>query len=251
MADTLLDIVQGILVEMSSDAVNSISDTIESEDVAKIVQTVYKEMVHEFDLPGKKDIRALDGLGDTDKPNYMQIPADISKILWIKYDCRAAVSDPKAYRTIPHKDPADFIEMVNSRDSTDTTNNKVVQHSANIPLVIAKLQAPSYWTSFDDDYIVFDSYDSVVDSTLQTSKSMCEVYEEPSLTIDDATVPDLPDNLIPVLYTQALNRCMVVMKTTLNPKTERNENRLRVRSQRNKWRQGRVLFEGPDWGRRR
>lgn len=247
---TVLELVQGILNEMGSDKVNSISDTIESEDVASILRQVYSEIVDEYSLPSTQTLSALTGLGDTDLPNLMQIPDDEWNIKWIKYDCRLDVSGDKAYRDIQYMDPIDFVTLVNGQPSTDTTNYVVVQWDANVPLVINKVKAPTYWTSFDDNYIVFDSYDSNVDSTLQSSKSMYFAETRPQLSVEDDAIPDLPQNLENLLYITALNRCMSVKTRELNPKTNQEENRLRIRGQRNKWRQGRQTFEGPDYGRK-
>jgi len=247
---TVLELVQGILNEMGSDKVNSISDTIEAEDVAGILGQVYSEIVDEYSLPSTQSLRALTGLGDTDLPNVMEIQDDAWNVKWIKYDCRLDVSGNKTYRDIIYMAPIDFVTLVNGQPSTDTTNYQVVQWDANVPLVINKYKAPTYWTSFDDTLIVFDSYDSNVDSTLQSSKSIYLVETRPVFTVDDDFLPDIPENLENLLYITALNRCMSTKTKELNPKTNQEENRLRVRGQRNKWRQGRQEFTGPDYGRK-
>lgn len=250
MADrSLLDIVQGILVEMVSDEVNSISDTLEASSVANIVRQVYFEIIEEFGLPANKTLQALTGLGDVTKPTHMKIPQETSLVEWIKYDARISVSAQKLYRDIIFKDPLDFVTLVNARPSTDTINYQIVQWDANVPLVIGKKSAPTYWTSFDDEFVVFDSYNNVVDSTLQSSKSMCSVETRPIFIISDNFVPALPENLSNLLYIQALSRCMINFKDKVSPKIERQENRVRVRTQRSKWRQGRQKYQGPDYGR--
>lgn len=247
---TLLEIVQGILDETDGDEVNSITDTTESMQVASIVRQVFYDIVEEMDIPALVTLGALEGLGDTLRPNIMQIPENYNKILWIKYDVRQATGDNKNYRNVDYKSPLDFVGYVNQRPSTDTDNYQVVLWSVNTPLVIRKLQGPQFWTSFDDGLIVFDGYNSNVDTTLQASKSLVQASQSPTLTLDDDSVPQLPDSYSRLLYTQSLARCFANLKTTLNPKHERNENRLRVRSQRNKWRAGRMLHERPHYGRK-
>lgn len=247
---TLLQIVQDILGEMDGDAVNSISDTIESQSIASVVRQTFYDIVEEMDIPGRQTLGSLEGLGDVSRPNVMQIPSNVNKVLWIKYDIRADVSSDKRYSNITYKNPLEFVEYVNYRPSTDTTNYQVVQWDSNVPLIIRKTHYPEYWTSFDDDLIVFDGYDSNVDTTLQASKSICQLQVSPTLVLADNSVPDLPNNLNRLLYTQALARCCADFKAQLNPKHERNENRFRVRSQRNKWREGRMVKSGPDYGRK-
>ena len=247
---TLLEIVQDILTEMSGDQVNSISDTQEATDVANVVKVVWNELIDEIDFPFHKELVTLEGLADPSKPNYMRIPENVSRIEWIKYDTRPSLTSAKDYTPMVKMEPSDFIDFVNARPSTDTSNYVVVQHTADIPLVIGKLDSPSYWTTFDDEYVVFDSYDSDVEATLQTSKTICSAFIRPTFTVADDHVPDLPENMFNVLRIHALNRCMFALKQTINPKTEREENRLRVRAQRNKQRALRKHLDWPDYGRK-
>lgn len=247
---TLLDLVQDILGELNSDEVNSISDTTEATTVAGIIRRVYRDIVSEQDVPSKMDIVNLTGLSDTSRPNIMQIPENVSRILWIKYDNRVDVAADRAYADIPYKDPLDFIAYVNARPDTDTTNYQVVQWSINMPLTIYKYAGPTCWTSFDDEYVVFDSFNIDVDSSLQASKSIAQVYKQPSLTLTDTAEVDLPENLESLLWHEAFNRASIALKSEQNPKNERNENRFRVRAQRNKWRQGRMKEDYPSYGRK-
>ncbi len=245
----LLEIVQDILTEISGDQVNSISDTQEATDVATIVKIVWNEMIDELELPSNKQLLALEGLADLAKPNYMRIPQGAALIEWIKYDTRVSLTANKEYTDIRFLVPHDFIEFCNSRPDTDTTNYQVVYDSTNLPLVIGKLDAPSYWTTFDDEYIVFDSYDSDVDTTLQSSKSMTSAFMRPVFTLEDTFTPDLPENMFSALRIHALNRCMADLRQSVNPKTERVESRLRVRQQRSKQRSRRKHNDWPDYGR--
>lgn len=247
---TLLEIVQSILTEMSGDQVNSISDTQEATDVAAMVKVIWNELIDEIEFPFHKELVSLEGLGDPTKPNYMRIPENVSRIEWIKYDTRPSLSAARDYNPIAKMEPEKFVDYVNSRPSTDTSNYQVVQYSANIPLIIGKLDSPSYWTTFDDEYVVFDSYDSDVEATMQSSNIICSAFIRPTFTISDDYVPDLPENMFNVLRIHALNRCMFALKQTINPKTEREENRLRVRAQRNKQRALRKHLDWPDYGRK-
>lgn len=233
-ARNVLELVQDILTEMGSDEVNSISDTIEATSVANIMRQVYYEIVDEMSLPSTQTLQSLTGLGDTSRPNVMQIPDDASNIKFIKYDVRLNSTDNYNYRDIVYKCPDEFIRFVNGNPSTDTVNYQVVLWTPNVPLVIHKLKGPTYWTSFDDNYVVFDSYDSNVDSTLQSSKSIIISETRPDFFVEDTFIPALPENLENVLYIQTLNRCFADLKATLNAKGEREESRRRVRAMRNK-----------------
>lgn len=247
---TLLDIVQDILNELVSDEVNSISDTNEALVVANIVKRTFIDISNEMNLPHQKDVTSLDPYSDLSKPNFLKIPEDTSKVLWLRYDIRTSTTGNKAYTDITWMCPEDFLYYVNARPSTDTSNYQLVYYSANVPLVINKKVGPTYWTSFDDDTLIFDNYNSAVDSTLQASKTLAYVERSPSLIIADATIINLPENLNSLLYNSALSRASLDLNKEMSPVGARNESRMRVRAQRNKWRQGRIIDGDPNYGRK-
>jgi hypothetical protein len=247
---TLLDLVQGVLSVTDGDNVNSISDTVEATQIADLVRQCYFDIIDEMELPGTGTLGNLEGLGDTDLPTVMRLPENISLVEWMKYDVRLDNTDDKVYRDIKYKDPHDFVTYTNNRSSTDTTNYKVCIVENSSPIIVDKTTGPTYWTTFDDEYIVFDSFDSNVDSTLQSSKSIFYGYKRPTFTLEDEFIADLPENLFTYLYSMAEARAFAAFKQDLNPKSERQENRARIRVQRNKWRSGRFNNEGPDYGKR-
>lgn len=248
---TLLDLVQGILTETNGDQVNSISDTLEATDVANVVRQKYFDIIDEMDLPVNFQLISLEGLGDVTKPTHVRIPENVGQIQWIKYDTRTSNLLQKHYIDLTYRTPQEFVTLVNGRSSIDTTNYQIVQQDSNIPLIIGKLLGPTYWTSFDDEFIVLDSYNNAVDDTIQSSKNICYASTRPVFTLVDSFVADLPENLFGLLYAQSKATCFADFKETLNPKAERDESRLRVRSQRNKWRQSRMTHVGANYGRTR
>lgn len=70
---------------MTSDEVNSISDTAESMQVATIVQTVYFNMATRADLPEHMAMFQLTASGDPTLPILMYRPSNVDKVQWIKY----------------------------------------------------------------------------------------------------------------------------------------------------------------------
>lgn len=249
MQRTVLELIQDIITETGGDAINSISDTIEASDVGTILKQVYSEIVDMYDLPSTRTVQALDGLADVAKPNIMKIPDGSYDIQWIKYDNRLDPSGNKNYQPIAYLDPETFISRCTAGPSTDTTNYVVVMWDSSIPLIVNKTRGPQFWTSFDDKYIVFDSFNILVDSTLQTGKSMIYVETRPNLVIADDTVPTLPENLENLLYIKTLNRVLGTDDRG-NQMLVRQEMHTEVRTQRNKWRQGRQTVNDNDFGRK-
>lgn len=234
---------------MDSDEVNSISDTVESMQVANFIKDIYWEIVDERDLPHHNAMFALEASTDPANPTNMHLPDNVSKVNWIKYDVRAEASGLKEYVQMHWMDPRDFVEYTDSRNSTDTDSNLVVTYQTNIPLVISKVNAPTYYTTFDDEYFVFDSYNATLEATLQSSKSLCYGAIRPTFEMTDTFIPALPENLFNLLYTTATNRCHGVSKQQINPMLDRNEKRVRVRAQSNKFRQE-IPNQWPDFGRK-
>ena len=80
MKMTLLEIVQNILSAMDAEEISSISDTIESQQVAEEVKTTYYENFGNFQLRSRFDIIQLEALADsTDKPNILKVPANVDQ----------------------------------------------------------------------------------------------------------------------------------------------------------------------------
>lgn len=70
---------------MSSDEVNSISDTTESLQVANIVQNKYYDIISRGALPDDYNLFQLNASIDPTKPTLMSVPAGCTFIKWIKY----------------------------------------------------------------------------------------------------------------------------------------------------------------------
>jgi hypothetical protein len=81
---TLLDMTQSILSSMGSDQVNSISDTVESTQVAEILRQTYYNMLGRYDLPEHNIFVQLVQTGVT-QPTLMFLPPGMSRVEWIKY----------------------------------------------------------------------------------------------------------------------------------------------------------------------
>ena len=85
MKFTLLDMTQNILSAMSSDEVNSISDTTESMQVAQIIKNKYYDIVSRGELPEHQELFQLDPATDGSTPVLMFVPDGVSKINSIRY----------------------------------------------------------------------------------------------------------------------------------------------------------------------
>lgn len=221
---TLLDMVQSILNDMDSDAVNSISDTVEAMQVASIVRDTYLAFAASRDWPWLESLTNLTGLGDTSNPTQMRMPTSVDKLKWVKYN----------KKDVTYLPPKDFKDLIDRRDTTASNVNAGGYVTDRDPL---------YWTSYDDDYVWFDSYDSSVDSTLQESKSTVFAVLSPSWTHSDAFVPQLPVKLFPTLLSDAKSTAFLTLKQSANPKEEQKARRGTTRAIAESWR-----VEKGEWG---
>lgn len=201
--ETLLELVQSVMDNMNRAEISSIFDLEESHILAKMARDVYFLLINEADWSSIETIIELGSAADNTRPNYMVLPQNLTEVHEIKYNVRTSTDTKDLIKTINRITPRQFLEITQLRDSSATNTTQVTDFGG------AKYQiyndtAPKYWTSFDDAYVAFDSYDSVVDDCLVASKSTAIVALEPAFIIADDFVPDLPNKLFPY-YKARLN----------------------------------------------
>lgn len=153
------------------------------------------------------------------------------------------------YKKIKYKEPVEFLKYISTRDPT-ATNISVVQDYNGSYLFIQNDKDPEYWTSFDDQYVVFDSYNQAYESTIMSSKSRCIVYTNPAMTRDNASIPSLPDEAFPALIEESKSVAFLALKEMANQKAEQKSARQQRWLSRKAWKaHGGIDY--PDYGRKR
>lgn len=244
---SLLELVQDILNDLDSDNVNSIYDTVESEQVAQIVKSTYFAMMSNRNWPHMKKLISLTASGDEAYPTHMKLDDKVKELCFINYN-KAKVGDTrKLYQQVRWMEPDDFLRVTNNRNNTQDVIDIITDRSG-VELLIRNDQPPSYYTTFDDDYIVFDSYDKAVDDTLQESKVQAQGYVYPTWEMDDYFVPFLPDEAFTLLLEEAKSRASLKLKQTQDIKAEQEAGRQNRWLARKDWRvQGGIQY--PNYGR--
>lgn len=233
---TLLEIVQDVMNDMDSDEVNSISDTVEATQIANICRSVYYDVITTIDLPEHLELTPVTGLSDSTKPNFMDANS-ITEIKELRYNVSETLGELE-YKLIYYVSPHEFIQKVVSRDTTSSNVIKVQDPTSGIQLPIFNDKAPDYYTSFDDRYLCFDSYNSAVDTTLQTSKTMAFAVKLPSFTLTDSAVPDMDDTIFPYYLAEVKSRCLSLLKGGVDPKVEQFARKHRYTQKNNRWKTG-------------
>lgn len=249
MKMTLLAMVQDILNDMTSDQVSDINDTIESAQVTQFIKTTYYDLVAELGISGHSEVFQLTAFGDTSNPTKLKMADNVSEMFWLKYNKKLTAGAADDYKEVKYMSPLEFVEHCNKRDSTASNVQKVTGQG--IDILIRNDLAPTYWTTFDDDIIVMDSYDVSLENSLQQSKTQAYGILEPTWTQSNTFVPDLPANLFPLFLSRAKLTCQAKIKSIQDPLEQYKERKLKVRYQTTKRRakESRYL-EGPDYGRK-
>jgi len=247
MKKTLLEIVQIILNDLDSDSVNSISDTAESEQVASMIRSTYEKLIANRNWPHLRKLFQLEHVGDLTKPNYLRAPEKLKELSFFKYECQKQDGE-LLQQEINYMHPDDFLRYISSRNQNNDSVSIITDFGGS-KLLITNDQAPKYWTSFDDKYIVTDSYDKNVDDVLQKSKTQCVGYVYPTWVHEDTFTPDLPVEAFPALINEALSVASLRLKQLPDQKAEQDAQRQQRWLARKAWRlEGGIRYE--NYGRK-
>ena len=246
---TLLEIVNDIANDLDTDPVTTINGTVESVQIAQIVKTVYFELIANRNWPHLKRTIQLEASGDTSRPTHMRLPDLVKEMLVLNYNKLLSTDLTRdRYEEIKFLEPDEFLSKVNSRDVTDSNVTKVTDFGG-APIYIVTDAQPQWYTSFDDEYIVMDAYDSDIESTLEETNTQAVVYVEPSWTHDDSAIPDLPSEAFPLLVEEAKSTAFIVIRQSANMKAEQKAKRQNTWLSRKSWRvNGGIRY--PDYGRK-
>jgi hypothetical protein len=219
MKSTLLQIVQSILSDMDSEAVNALGDSVEAQQVASVVEDTYFNIIAARNIPEHNKLIPLVSLSSNARPTHFTYPARTKELIRVDYNIgTASLQD---YREIVYVEPLVFIDRMSETDLKVTTVDQSVE------LFVANNKDPSYYTSFNDNHIIMDSYDAAVEAHLVASKtrSFCSIY--PTFSQTDAFEPDLDQTLMPLLLSESKSACFSLFKGGSDPKVEQAARRLK------------------------
>lgn len=247
MKMSLLELVVDILNDMDSDEVNSIDDTVESQQVAQIVKSTYFALISNRNWPHLKRGISLEAPGSDATPTHMKLASNVKELISINYNKVRDGETRKRYEQVRWAEPDDFLRMTNHRNS-DEPNIDIITDPSGIELLIRNDQPPTYFTSFDDTHVVFDSYDIAVDDTLQENKVQAQGYVIPNWLTEDDFIPDLPEEAFTLLLEEAKSRASLKLRQSQDVKAEQEAGRQNRWLSRKAWRV-RGGIEYPNYGR--
>lgn len=236
MSKSLLDYVQDILSSMDSDEVNSISDTTESLQVARVVRTVFDNICVRADLNEHYSIFQVEASGDADKPTVMYRPSDVLNILWIKYNSETTDDTNNNFKDLKFYPLNDYLLLMHGLKE-DADNVLTFTHDVNgdtMTFMCENDRAPIRYTTFDDSTILFNSYDADVDTTLQKVKTLCYGKRQQVFTMDDDFVPFIDLEFQQLLLNESKSLAFVELKQVEHTKAEKESRRMWIKGMKNK-----------------
>lgn len=233
MQRTLLMVVQEYLDSTSGFYVNSIHETDEALQVAKIAERVYYRMVQQYpDLLFTMKDTNLDAVSDSARPNYLLIPKDVQDIQQSKiyYNVAEGSTSTLKYKELIYMPPVEFADYTGKRDDS-SANAIVVEGFDSNKMVVIDNQWPTYFTSFDNTYVVFDSYHKDYDSTLQASKTRIVATEQAIFLQEDDFIIPIPETLSETYLDMFLDEAMNLIYQQPNAMLSQRARAARIRLQ--------------------
>jgi len=251
---TLLEMVQHILAAMGSDEVNSYDDTVESHQVAQLIRQVFYDAAVELSLPEHEGMFELNASGNADLPCLMTLPSSAIKANKVYYDNKAPTDTYSKMVLCTYLPFDDFQRMQSSlRDMTgDVGEMQVTTNTEIYPVLYASNRHPSYYTTTDDNTLLFDSYDRSIDTTLQKNKSMVHGLIYPTFVMANDTYPQVDPSQFPYLLAKAKTRAFNELKQTLNQEsaTEARRQKIVLQKRKHTVKKEDPIYGLPRYGRR-
>lgn len=244
---TLLEIVQDVHNDLNFDLVNSIGDTTESVRVALIAKSTFFEFINRRDWPHLRKLGKLQSAVNPLEPTQLLLPENLSKIICIHYNKRKSTDNRDKYESVYYQDPAIFL-LDSNGIASNQPNSVLCTTDEGAEYFIRKDRMPTHWTSFDDKTIVFDSYDTNAESSIQGLNTQVSYFRNPTWTHDDLFVPDLPEKAFPGYLAEVKSVASQKIKEVNDSKAEQQATRQQRRLSNQSW-ETHDGFKTPNYGR--
>jgi len=248
MNRTLLYTVQRVLEKLNLDPVNSIADTEDSLIIAREAETTFYDMMARADWPDQIDLIEVSSRNDLNEPTTLVLEDEVDWIKSLRYDSTTASDNHKIIKEITWLSPEDFLEKVHYRNTDDDSVDEIDYKGT--PIFVYNDRMPTYYTSFDNENLILDSYDSDEEDTLNGSKTICYAKTRPDWTHDDTFEIPVQENLFPLFLASLTVACSQYMTGDLSQEDERRAQRGISRMRRESARTEMSYFPRVNYGRK-
>jgi hypothetical protein len=236
MKYTLLEMVQDVLSSSDGDEVNSITDTIEADQVARIIRACYFD-IYSTSMPEATTLYQLEASGNSAKPVMMTRPSDVHSLITLKYNKATEDDTDPQFVTLTPLSIEEFFDrthMLNlSEDYVSSMTHTI--DGDDFTFLYRTDKAPDWYTCIDDHTFFFDSIDTEVDTTLQKSKTWCLGEKETTFLLEDDYEIDLDERQHVWLLNEAKALAYQELKQQTHAYAERAAKRQRIRAQKTKY----------------
>lgn len=218
----ILQLVQQLGEGIGSDEIDSLDETIEASEIATILAQTVTEVISRKRWEFIKDrVRQLDErLGGSTQLNTLVIPSDVTRINCLRY--RDTNNDTiTSFIDLTYMQPCEFMEFVQSRNSADA-NITAIANADGVLINVLTDNAPTRWTSFDEETITFDAYDATVGTGNLITDSVIIADIVPVIDYTDATATlKVPERMETLIFNEALSTCNYRLRQTADPRADR------------------------------
>ncbi len=245
MKQTVLELTQSILASMESDEVNSITDTVESYDIAVLLRDLYYDIAVELNLTAHESLFELNDSEDADQPTLMYLPDNVQTLWWVKYNNQlvSESEDNSNYLPVEFMEFDDFFRMQNGLifNTDDVGEMTFTMNDEDFEIMYESNRFPLRYTAIANNILLFDAYNSVEDTTLTKEKTMCGGLVYPTFTLEDSFIPALDASQFPYYRNKAKARAFIEHKQVDNAEAQKEARTQKMLMQKRKNR----VFEGP------
>lgn len=236
MKKTLIQLVQDIAAAVDEEPVETLSDTLAAEQMAGILEEVFYDIVT-YEQPEHMSFIKLEPASDNLFPTHLYYPDNTTDIQKVWYDQTEALVGIGEYQEVCYLDPLSFITRMDGLTPGDTNVQTVDDKIAGTKLLIQNDKKPEYYTTFDDYWIVFDSFNAAYDDTIQRSKTRAYARTYPVFDrFDEGYIPDIDAEYHQMMFHEAVTRFQDRYMGGVTQKQEINSRRSRYWVQDDKFR---------------
>ena len=153
MKYTLLESVQLLLSSLDSDEVNSISDTVESYQVALLLKSVFYDIASELGLAEHETLFELVASGSASQPTLMTVPSNVIRWDWLEYDNKESGDTTADYVRVDYTPLDTFLVMQNAiRDNDNTGQMSFPSNGETFETIYRNDKHPQWYTTFFRHY---------------------------------------------------------------------------------------------------
>lgn len=214
---SLLSIVQMGLTVTGGDAVSSISENQESEDMAMVARDVYYDVTSWDEWPHKNRIATVSVPGDITAPTVVRLRDSFSFIHKVQY-LHNENGEDTGFTDLCYIEPEYFLDMCDSKiRNTDTVRMTGYGVNPSTFITVGTDEHPKFYTTFDNEHLIFDSYDKTVDPFISNYKTRVMASVIPDFQLDDSFILDIPDSMLELYLSQVRVAAYYYINQVNNP----------------------------------